>query len=190
MSYRRIVSVACIVVIGAAAWLFSSSSVPAKAKDSGHGSGSRIQTGLRIAPVPLDLTGKNRAMVAMGSYLVNAVGGCNDCHSCPSYAPGHSPYQGGDGAVNAANYLAGGVAFGPFISANITPDASGNPAGLTLAEFIQTIRTGHDAKDDHLLFVMPWPVFRNMNDRDLSSIYEYLRSIPHADPGTCGGAGE
>jgi hypothetical protein len=29
-----------------------------------------------------------------------------------------------------------------------------------------------------------------MNDRDLTAIYEYLRSIPHAEAGTCGGAGE
>jgi hypothetical protein len=126
----------------------------------------------------------------MGSYLVNAVGACANCHSCPTYTPGHNPEQGGDGEFNGANYLAGGVAFGPFISANITPDASGNPAGLTLAEFIETIRSGHDARDGHLLFVMPWPVLRNMNNRDLTAIYEYLRSVPHAEPGTCGGPGE
>ena len=70
------------------------------------------------------------------------------------------------------------------------PDAEGKPAGLTLPEFIQTIRTGHDAVDGHPLFVMPWPTMRNMNDRDLSAIYEYLRSIPHAEPGTCTGAGQ
>jgi hypothetical protein len=37
---------------------------------------------------------------------------------------------------------------------------------------------------------MPWPILRNMNDRDLSAIYEYLSALPHAEPGTCGGAGE
>ena len=36
--------------------------------------GSRIQRGLASAPVPLDLAGKNRALVAQGSYLVNAAG--------------------------------------------------------------------------------------------------------------------
>jgi hypothetical protein len=48
-------------------------------------------------------------------------------------------------------------------------------------EFIQTIRTGkhvHDAGEP--LVVMPWPIYRNMVDRDLDAIYEYLSSIPHA----------
>src|SRR5713101_1013440 len=51
---------------------------------------SKIQRGFALAPVPLNLAGKNRALVGMGSYLVNAVGGCNDCHTDPSCAPGHN----------------------------------------------------------------------------------------------------
>src|SRR5882724_725186 len=42
---------------------------------------SRIQRGFEIAPVPLNLQGKNRALVGLGSYIVNAVGDCNGCHS-------------------------------------------------------------------------------------------------------------
>lgn len=153
---------------------------------------SRVKQGFEIAPVPLDLRGKNRALVGLGSYLVNAVGGCNDCHTCPSYEPGveHNPFIGGDGQVNATNYLAGGVAFGPFVSANLTPDDQGRPAGLTFEEFHSLIRTGIDPDSGQFLAVMPWPVFRNMNDRDLAAIYEYLSSIPQAQPGTCQGAGE
>jgi hypothetical protein len=39
-----------------------------------------------------------------------------------------------------------------------------------------------------LLQVMPWPVYRNMTDRDLRAIYEYLRAIPcvEGDPGISG----
>jgi hypothetical protein len=37
---------------------------------------------------------------------------------------------------------------------------------------------------------MPWPVYRHMTDRDLRAIYEYLASIPHAEPGTCTGPGQ
>lgn len=155
---------------------------------------SRIQRGFQIAPVHLDLRGKNPVKVGLGSYLVNGVGGCNDCHSCPSYAPGHSPYMpGGDGKINADNYLAGGVPFGPGItSRNITPDSTGKPAGLTRDEFVTLIRTGHDpdGPPESLLQVMPWPVYRNMTDQDLGSIYEYLRAIPHAEPGQCAFAGQ
>jgi hypothetical protein len=34
-----------------------------------------------------------------------------------------------------------------------------------------------------LLQVMPWPVLHHMSERDLRSIYEYLRAIPHAEAG-------
>src|SRR5215510_2015639 len=96
MVNRKFMSAACVVPVGAAAWLLSGTPAPAKNAKSDN-SQSRVQKGLAIAPVHLDLQGKNRAMVGMGSYLVNAAGSCADCHSCPTYAPGHNPYQGGDG---------------------------------------------------------------------------------------------
>ena len=82
----------------------------------------RIIRGFNIAPVPLKLRGRNRQLLGLGSYIVNAQSACADCHSCPTYVAGHNPFQGGDGQLNAANYLAGGVPFGPEVtSANITP---------------------------------------------------------------------
>jgi hypothetical protein len=147
--------------------------------------------GLAIAPVPLNLEGRNRRLVGEGSYIVNAQAECVDCHSCPTYEPGHNPFAGGDGQLNATNYLAGGVPFGPeVVSANITPDENGLPAGLTLEEFVELIRTGQDEdKPGEVLQVMPWPLFRRMTDHDLEAIYEYLSAIPHAEPGTCAGPG-
>ena len=44
-----------------------------------------VRKGLEIAPVTLDFTGRDRNQVGYGSYLVNAVGGCNDCHTNPSF---------------------------------------------------------------------------------------------------------
>ena len=155
---------------------------------------ARISQGLNIAPVHLDLAGKDKDLVGLGSYLVNASGGCHDCHSCPSYTPGHNPFDGrGDGESARANYLAGGVPFGPVItSRNLTPDASGKPAGLTFDEFLHILRPGDDdEKPGQKLKVMPWPVYRNMTERDLRAIYEFLRAIPHADSGkSCTGPGE
>jgi len=150
---------------------------PAIAQDSS--SNSRVKLGFEIAPVPLNLRGKNRALVGLGSYLVNATGGCNDCHTNPPYAPGGNPFAGEAEIVNAARYLAGGTAFGPFISRNLTPDENGRPAGLTFAQFRATLRTGVDQDDPtRLLQVMPWPVFGKLSDRDLLAIYLYLSSIP------------
>ena len=159
---------------------------------AGAGSESEVRIGIRISPVPLSLVGRNRALVGKGSYLVNAVGSCNDCHTCPSFAPGHNPYFGGDGQINAENYLAGGLRFGPFVSRNLTPAPNGLPAGRTLDEFMQILRTGHEpGNPDAVLQVMPWPVLRNMTDHDLAAIYEFLSAIPPAPPGNaCSGPGE
>ncbi len=143
----------------------------------------RIEIGYKIAPVPLNLVHKDKRLVGLGSYLVNAVGGCNDCHTNPSYAPGGNPFLGQPKQVNAAHYLAGGQVFGPFISRNLTPE-NGLPAGHTYAEFKNILRTGIDY--DHpgmLLQVMPWPSYQSMPDHDILAIYEYLSAIPPATPG-------
>ena len=88
---------------------------------------SRIQRGFSIAPVPLKLRNRNRALVGLGSYIVNAQGGCNDCHTNPPYAGWRRPLPGPAGADQHRPYLAGGTPFGPFISRNITPDEDGLP---------------------------------------------------------------
>ena len=139
----------------------------------------RARIGLRIAPVPLNTRGKNLELVGLGSYLVNAIGGCNDCHTHPSYMAGGDPYQGQAEVINTDQYMTGGRQFGPFIAPNLTPDAHGRPAGLTQEEFAHTLRTGRDPNDPgRPLQVMPWPILRNLSDRDLRAIYEFLRAIP------------
>jgi hypothetical protein len=144
---------------------------------------SQIRRGYEIAPVPLDLRGKNRALVGLGSYIVNAQAGCNDCHTHPSYAAGGNPFLGQPEQISANVYLSGGRQFGPFTSRNLTPDPdSGLPADLTFNQFLQVLRTGKDFDLVHpqipLLQVMPWPVFSHMTDRDIAAIYEYLSAIP------------
>ena len=160
-----------------------------------NGDESRIQRGFAIAPVTLNLTGKNRALVGLGSYLVNAAGDCNGCHAGPAgqYAEGGDPFLGQPKVVNPVAYLAGGTPlFGPvFIPRNLTPDKTGRPeGGASFEQFLSIIRTGVDPHRAHpefgpLLQVMPWPTFQNMTDRDLSPIYEYLSAIPciEGDPG-------
>jgi hypothetical protein len=190
---RSLKIVAALSALAFSALLLASTGVHGQGQGLGLEELKRIQKGFEITPVPIDLKGRNRNLVGLGSYIVNAQAACNDCHTCPSYAPGHNPFQGGDGQINSANFLGGGVPFGPFIvSPNITPDASGKPAGLEFEEYLELIRTGHDPDDPpgQVLQVMPWPIFRNMNDNDIRAIYEYLRSIPHAEPGSCGGPGE
>lgn len=148
---------------------------------------SKIRKGYSIAPVPLNLAGKNIGLVGLGSYIVNAQGGCTDCHTNPPYAAGGDPFLGEPTVGNQAGYLGGGTAFGPFISRNLTPNRFGRPANLSLDEFLFVLTTGTDVKgtppfvpsvEGDLLQVMPWPVYRHMTERDKRAIYEYLRAIP------------
>jgi hypothetical protein len=123
---------------------------------------SKVQIGFAIAPVPLNVTGKNRELVGLGSYLVNAVNDCNACHNGGGppnfeYLDGHNPYAGQPKKFDESVYLAGGQDFGQIgpdpsphiITRNLTPDKTGLPeGGHTFDEFAQIIRTGKDF--DHL----------------------------------------
>jgi hypothetical protein len=149
-----------------------------------------VQKGIQISPVPINTTGRDRNQVGYGSYLVNAAGGCNDCHTNPPYTADGDPFRGMPKKVNAAGFLAGGVAFGPITSRNLTPSLEG-PVNGSLSNFKQVIRTGVDLKKLHpeispLLQVMPWPVYQDLTDHDLDAIYAYLSSIPCVE----GGPGE
>lgn len=144
----------------------------------------RSAIGLRIAPVPLNMGNRNQQLVGLGSYLVNSVAGCSDCHTNPAFAPGHNPYLGQPKQVNADGYLAGGHPFlgdngETVLPPNITPDGSGRPKGLSFKKFVLAVRYGQDPDDPKkILQVMPWPGFQDLSDRDLRAIYEYLSSVP------------
>jgi hypothetical protein len=129
----------------------------------GNDDESRIQQGLAIAPVKLNLDGKDRALVGLGSYIVNAQVDCNGCHTSaplnnPSleWLPGGVPYFGQHPTVvNPQYYLGGGQhftlipGFPDIISRNLTPDKTGRPeGGHTFDEFLTILRTGKDF--DHL----------------------------------------
>jgi hypothetical protein len=133
--------------------------------DSSLSEASEIQIGFAVAPVPLNLHGKNHDLVGLGSYLVNVGSDCNSCHNSGGppnfdFLPGFNPYFGQPKKLDPAVYLGGGAIFGtagldpnnpgPLIVArNLTPDKTGMPeGGHTLAEFKQIIRTGVDL--DHL----------------------------------------
>ena len=139
--------------------------------------------GLRLAPVQLNFGNRNRLLVGLGSYLVNQVASCNDCHTNPSFAPGHDPFLGQPKQINANHYLAGGHAYPAddgetVFPPNITPDSTGKPAGLTYCQFVLAMRYGQDPAANRLLQVMPWPSYQDLTHRDLRAIYEYLSSIP------------
>jgi hypothetical protein len=135
---------------------------------------TRIRRGFEIAPVPLNLAGKSRALVGLGSYLVNTSGDCNGCHTAGqppdfNYAIGGDPYRFIPGTnipqpkkVDPTTYLGGGQPFGTvdladpgpddplIVSRNLTPDKTRRAeGGHTLEQFIRIIRTGVDLDHAH-----------------------------------------
>jgi hypothetical protein len=127
--------------------------------DDRGGNDPRIRRGFEIAPVELNVHGKDPNLIGLGSYLINAVGGCNDCHTADvatEFAPGGNPFFGQPKVINQSTYLGGGRNFGPLapntpdiVSRNLTPDKTGRPeGGRTFAEFLNVMRTGEDL--DHL----------------------------------------
>jgi hypothetical protein len=163
--------------------------------DESDDAASRIQAGFNYARsqgITLSLKGKNRALVGLGSYLVNAVGGCNDCHTAPPFTVDPYAFLGAPKQININCYLAGGTPFGPPgpgtpVSRDITPWEDGKPAGLTFNQFRHVMRTGEDPDNPgQVLHVMPWPVYQSMIDRDLRAMYEYLTAIPAIPANVCG----
>ncbi|MGA8617011.1 MAG: hypothetical protein WB660_00610 [Candidatus Sulfotelmatobacter sp.] len=83
--------------------------------DNDDDTDSRVRIGFKIAPVHLNLDGKDRHLVGLGSYLVNAAGDCNGCYSANAppiflypYTTGRNPYFDQPEKIDPAVYLSGG----------------------------------------------------------------------------------
>ena len=112
-----------------------------------------------------------------GKYLTD-IAGCNDCHT-----------QQVDGEFQMNKYLAGGQEYNmpggvTLRSANITPDMQTGIGSWTKEMFIQKFRTYSksnyiptEVKQGEFNTIMPWTFFANINDEDLSAIYDYLRTV-------------
>src|SRR5438309_11402884 len=81
-----------IILLG----MTTTSSKRVSARDDDHSEESKVQRGFQIAPVHLNMDRKNRELVGLGSYIVNAVGDCNGCHSAGPQtefaSPAGNPY--------------------------------------------------------------------------------------------------
>jgi mono/diheme cytochrome c family protein len=63
------------------------------------------------------------------------------------------------------------------IVANITPDSTGLKA-WSEADFMRALREGKRPDGRMLSNKMPWPLYQNMNDVELKSIWTYLQTVP------------
>jgi len=151
------------LVAGAAMALLTAWATPGVVRADDRGSDDdwgRVRRGLEIAPVPLSLAGKDLRLVGLGSYLVNAVASCNDCHSAgpaTEYAPEVTlilretrrrslikMFILGADEISARSFP-----YARIVSRNLTPDKTGLPVGgRTFYQFLEIMRTGVDL--DHL----------------------------------------
>jgi hypothetical protein len=116
---RAVATLAVIVLV-----TMLNSSSPVRAQDNQDAlptdEASKIEIGLKISPVPLNLAGKDVNLVGLGSFIVNAVADCNGCHTGGgppnfNYAAGENPYFGQPQKTDPTVYLSGGQDFGPAV---------------------------------------------------------------------------
>ena len=118
-------AVGAVLTLGVVALVGALSTSPTvRAQDNGNSEGDQlVRIGYAIAPVPLNLEGKNRDLVGLGSFLVNAQGDCNGCHTAGgppnfNYANNGNPYflnQPLGTKTDPTTYLSGGTPFGQAV---------------------------------------------------------------------------
>jgi hypothetical protein len=126
-----------VTIIGTVAGFLAialTGSSPRVRADNGQGNEQQlIQIGFQIAPVTLNLAGKDQDLVGLGSFIVNAIGDCNGCHTSAgppnfNYASSHNPYFGQPYfnqkppfRTDPKAYLSGGADFGPAVPPSPVP---------------------------------------------------------------------
>jgi len=118
---------------------------------------------------PAPLTGA--ALVERGAYLVNNIGGCNDCHTpmTPQGPDTSLALQGSE------------LPFAPTVPipswASYAPPIAGIPAGYTEEQFAAFMQTG--LRPDGSRPRPPMPYFR-LNEDDARAMTAYIATLPAA----------
>jgi mono/diheme cytochrome c family protein len=112
-------------------------------------------------------------LVERGSYLVNSVGGCNDCHT-PMTPQGPDMSH----ALQGAELL---IQLKPGVEipwAPVAPQIAGGPAGYTDEQFATFLQTG--VRPDRTSPRPPMPPFR-FNEEDSRAVVAYIKTLPRAE---------
>src|SRR5262249_5195160 len=110
--------------------------------------------------------------VERGSYLVNSVGACGNCHT---------PRQ--QGVPDLSKKFSGGFQTfdEPWFTvkgANLTPDRDTGLGGWSDADLHKALLTGMRPNGIQLAPVMPYWAYKVMMPGDIDAIVAYLRSVP------------
>jgi mono/diheme cytochrome c family protein len=105
---------------------------------------------------------------ARGKYLVEAIGGCNDCHSPMDQTGKVIPGR----ALTGAPLMFAPTVPMPWVP--VAPPIAGGPAGYTAAQLASFLQTG--VKPDGSMTKPPMPAFR-LNAEDARAVTAYLMSL-------------
>jgi mono/diheme cytochrome c family protein len=111
--------------------------------------------------------------VERGSYLVNTIGACGNCHAREAHGKSFHP----------GRTLAGGFVFdeidpglGHVIAPNITPDRDSGIGRWSEADIVLALRNGKRPDGSIIGPPMPIPVYSQLSDQDATAIAAYLLS--------------
>jgi cytochrome c553 len=127
-------------------------------------------------------------LLARGTYLVENVLLCNDCHSERDWTlysgPAKPPYGAGRECMTRQTQAIGirvsegeGNFPGILCIRNITPDSESGVGDWTDGEIIRAMREGVDHQGLGLFPIMPYFIYRSISDQDAEAIVAYMRTL-------------
>jgi mono/diheme cytochrome c family protein len=122
---------------------------------------------------PATASAQHSAQIARGKYLVEALGGCGDCHTPGSLL----------GKPDLSRYLAGSdvgwavPGLGVVVAPNLTPDKETGLGNWTTEQIVSAITTGRTPSGRILAPAMPWQDFAHLTPSDAVAIAVYLQSL-------------
>jgi len=160
---------ACVVVLGATI-IFLTYFMPRQ----------RPPTDLRVTITP--------ELLERGTYLVEHVLLCNDCHSERDWTiyggPPKPPFGAGRECMTRRTETIGvrvsegqGNFPGILCIRNITPDPESGIGNWTDGELSRAIREGVDHNGEGLFPIMPYFIYRSISDADIQAVIAYMRKL-------------
>jgi hypothetical protein len=142
------------------------------------------------ARAPLDIQVEvTPELLTRGTYLVDHVLLCNDCHSERDWTlfsgPAKAPFGAGRECMTRKTETIGirvsagqGNFPGVLCIRNITPDRESGIGDWTDGQIIRAIREGVDHQGLGLFPIMPYFIYKSISDQDAAAVVAYMRSLP------------
>jgi hypothetical protein len=142
-----------------------------------------VATAFVIFSPPPALAETEAELIARGRYIATAIQGCG-CHTREKrdgskdenwhYAGSPNPAPPAGPPANAGW---SSPRWKKIYARNITPDSETGIGKWSEADFVRAMRTGITPDGRVLDLQMPWDAFQKITDRDLKSLWAYLKTI-------------